>query len=105
MRIRRSVTRFFSIAVLPAMAFAAVSYFGYYAIWGERGMLALTDVEDRLGVQREQLAQLQSDRRRLEHRIQLMRPGSVDNDLVEELARAQLMEGAPGQIAVPRAAH
>jgi hypothetical protein len=34
-----------------------------------------------------------------------MRPGNVDNDLVEELARAQLMEGAPGQIAVPRAAH
>jgi cell division protein FtsB len=87
------------------MAFATVSYFSYYAIWGERGMLALTDVQDRLGVQREQLAQLQSDRQRLEHRIQLMRPGSVDNDLVEELARAQLMEGAPGQIAVPRATH
>lgn len=87
------------------MAIATVSYFGYYAIWGERGMLALTDVEDRLGVQREQLAQLQSERQRLDHRIQLMRPGNVDNDLVEELARAQLMEGAPGQIAVPRATH
>jgi cell division protein FtsB len=99
------VTRFFTIAVFPAMAFAAVAYFGYYAIWGERGMLALTDTEDRLGVRREQLAQLQSDRQRLERRIQLMRPGNVDNDLVEELARAQLMEGAPGQIAVPRAAH
>jgi cell division protein FtsB len=105
MRIRRSVTRFFSIAVLPAMAIVTVSYFGYYAIWGERGILALTDVEDQLGVRREQLAQLQSDRQRLEHRIQLMRPGNVDNDLVEELARAQLMEGAPGQIAVPRATH
>jgi cell division protein FtsB len=105
MRIRRSVSRFFGIAVLPAMAFAAIAYFGYYAIWGERGMLALTDTEDRLGVRREQLAQLQSDRQRLERRIQLMRPGNVDNDLVEELARAQLMEGAPGQIAVPRSSH
>ena len=105
MRIRRSVTRVFGISVLPAIAIAIVAYFGYYAIWGERGMLALTDVDARLGVQREDLAQLQSDRQRLEHRIDLMRPGKVDNDLVEELARAQLMEGAPGQIAVPRAAH
>ena len=87
------------------MAFAIVSYFGYYTIWGERGMLALTDIDARLGVQREELAQLQANRQRLAHRIELMRPDNVDSDLVEELARAQLMEGAPGQIAVPRAAH
>ncbi|MBV9991181.1 MAG: hypothetical protein JOZ72_07790 [Alphaproteobacteria bacterium] len=39
---------------------------------------------------------------RLEHRIALMRPGAVDPDLVEELARGELMDGAPNQIAVPR---
>ena len=105
MRIRRSVTRFFGISVLPAITCAIVAYFGYYAIWGERGALALADTQARLGVQREQLDQLQSTRVHLEHRIELLRPGSIDNDLVEELARGQLMEGAPGQIAVPRAAH
>jgi cell division protein FtsB len=105
MRIRRSVTRFFGISVLPAITCAIVAYFGYHTIWGERGMLAYSDVEARLGVQHEQLAQLQSSRQRLAHRIDLMRPGNVDNDLVEELARAQLMEGAQGQIAVPRASH
>ncbi len=105
MRIRRSVTRFFGISVLPAITCAIIAYFGYYAVWGERGMLALADTQARLGVQQEQLAQLQASRQRLEHRIDLMRPGNVDNDLVEELARGQLMEGAPGQIAVPRLAH
>ena len=105
MRIRRSVTRFFGISVLPAMTCAVVAYFGYHAIWGERGMLAYSDVQARLGVQHEQLFQLRTNRQHLEHRIELMRPGQVDNDLVEELARAQLMEGAPGQIAVPRASH
>jgi len=105
MRIRRSVTRFFGISVLPAVTCAIVAYFGYHAIWGERGMLAYSDVHARLGVQHEQLDQLRAGRQRLEHRIDLMRPGKVDNDLVEELARAQLMEGAPGQIAVPRASH
>ena len=105
MRIKRSVTRFFGISVVPAITCALVAYFGYFAIWGERGLLMLSDVQARLGVQQEQLTQLQSDRQRLQRRIALMRPGNVDNDLVEELARAQLMEGAPGQIAVPRSAH
>ena len=105
MRISRSVTRFFGISVLPAITCAVVAYFGYYAIWGERGMLALADVQARSGVQHDELIVLQSNRARLEHRIGLLRPGSVDNDLVEELARGQLMEGATGQFAVPRSAH
>ena len=41
MRIRRSVTRFFSVLVIPAVTVAVVSYFGAYAIWGNRGVLAL----------------------------------------------------------------
>ncbi len=102
MRIRRSVTRFFAISVLPAITCAVIAYFGYYAVWGERGMLALSATEDRLGVERKQLAQAQDLRARLEHRIALMRPGSTDPDLIEELARDRLMIGAPGQVTVRR---
>ena len=105
MRIRRSVTRFFGLSVVPAISLAVIAYFGYYAIWGERGLLALSDVQARLGVQKEQLAQAQGARAGLEHRIYLMRPGSADTDLVEELARSQLMLGAPNQVAVPRGGH
>ena len=105
MRIRRSVTRFFALSVLPAISVAVFAYFGYYAIWGERGLLALSDVEAQLGVRREQLAQAQDARARLEHRIALMRPGSTDSDLVEELARGQFMMGGPGDIMVRRSSH
>ena len=105
MRIRRSVTRFFSVLVVPAVTVAVVTYFGGYAIWGNRGILALEDTQARLGVQQEKLAQLQDSRTRLEHRISLMEKDSADPDLVEELARGQLMDGAPNQVAVPRAAH
>lgn len=102
MRIRRSVTRFFGIAVIPAVSLAVVAYFGYYTVWGERGMLALANTEAKLDVQRAMLAQAEANRARLEHHIALMRPGSADPDLVEELARSQLMIGAPGQVAVRR---
>ena len=102
MRIRRSVTRFFGALVVPAMCTAVGAYFGYYAIWGARGALALADTEAQLGVKQEQLREIRERRIRLQHRIDLMKPGSVDPDLVEELARDQLMDGAPNQVAVPR---
>jgi len=100
MRIRRSVTRFFSYSVLPAITCAVVAYFGYYAVYGERGMLALADVNARLGVEQKALTDARDARTRLEHRISLMRAG--DPDLVEELAHKQLMIGAPNQVAMPR---
>ncbi|HKD48277.1 MAG TPA: septum formation initiator family protein [Rhizomicrobium sp.] len=102
MRIKRSVTRFFLALVLPAVSVAVVAYFGSYAIWGERGLLVLEDAQAKLGIQQEKLAQLTSERDRLARRIQLMENGHPDRDLVEELARGKLMDGAPNQVAVPR---
>ena len=63
MRIKRSVTRFFWRLMLPAVSVAVVGYFGGYAIWGERGLLALEDTQAQLGIQQEQLAQLTDDAR------------------------------------------
>lgn len=105
MRIKRSVSRFFGALILPAIAVAVVAYFGSYAIWGERGLLALEDVQARLDVQQAQLTAVKDQKARLAHRIGLMEGGQADPDLVEELARGQLMDGAPNQVAVPRNAH
>jgi cell division protein FtsB len=99
---RRSVTRFFGALVIPAVFGAAAAYFGYYAIWGTRGAVALTDVKARLAVKQEQLDAAQNQRQQLQHRIALLKPGSADPDLVQELARSQLQDGASGQVAVPR---
>ena len=100
MRIKRSVTRFFTVLILPAISLAVIGYFGAYAIWGNRGVLALEDTQAELGIRQQQLAEVQATRQRLEHRIALMTKN--DPDLVEELARTQLMDGAPNQVAVPR---
>jgi cell division protein FtsB len=102
MRIKRSVARFFALMVLPAVTVAVIGYFGGYAIWGERGVLALEDTQAQLGTAQDQLAQLTEHRARLKHRIGLMEQGTPDPDLVEELARTRLMDGAPNQVAVSR---
>ena len=105
MRIKRSVSRFFVALIVPAVSLAVVSYFGAYAIWGNRGILSLEDTQAQLGIQQQQLAELQASRAGLEHRIALMEKDGGDSDLVEELARTQLMDGGPNQVALPRAGH
>ncbi len=100
MRIRHSVSRFFGALVIPALCGAAVLYFGYYLVWGTRGLLALTDVQARLAMEQQQLADVQHDNSKLERRIKLL--GSEDADIIEEIARDQLLGATPGQVAVPR---
>ena len=105
MRIKRSVTRFFLGLVIPAISLSVAAYFGSHAIWSETGLLTLEETQARLDMQQQQLAQVSGQRARLEHRIALMAEGHPDPDLVEELARVDLMDGGPGQVAIPRTAH
>ena len=105
MRIRRSVRQFFGALAFPAIAAAVTAYFGYNLLYGQRGYMAFADAQTKLALHREQLRAAEDTRHGLEHRMRLLEPGHVDPDLVEELARIQLMDGAPGQVAVPRDSH
>ena len=105
MRIRRSVTRFFGGLIIPAISAVVIGYFTYYTVWGSRGAPELSTTDTRLAMRKELLTDLRDQRQRLQHRISLLEPGSVDPDLVQELARGQLMDGGPGQVAVPRNTH
>jgi len=57
----------FAAMVLPAILGSLV-YFGYYAIWGSRGALALQDTQ-RNSSPEEELAQLHGPACRTQHRI------------------------------------
>lgn len=99
MRIRPSIARALMWMLVPA-SMGLSAYFGTYALYSERGYVQLMTVRSQLADSRARLNQLTDKRMRLEHRIQLLKAG--DPDLVEELARGKLMDGAPGQIAIPR---
>ena len=72
--------------------------------------MVLEDTQAKLGIEQEALTETESQAAKLSHRIQLMAgespdsdPGeSPDSDLVEELARGQLMDGAPYQVSISR---
>ncbi len=80
---------------------ALLGYFAWYALKGPRGLPYL----DRLQQQQASLA-LDRDaarkaREALEARVKLMRPDSVDPDLLDQLARENLDMARPGDLVVP----
>lgn len=77
-----------------------VSYFIYHTVQGERGWLTMQRLEKEVAVAQENLSQLQKDRQSLEHRVKLMRPGSLDPDLLDEKSREMLDYSKSGDIVI-----
>lgn len=72
-----------------------ISYFVYHAITGNRGLLAFITLSQQIEQKSEELAVIRVERLNLEHRVTLMRPNSLDLDLVDEQARRLLGYAAP----------
>jgi cell division protein FtsB len=65
-------------------------YFVYHAIEGSRGWYAYLAVEEELAATEMQLVQLRTERLALEQRVRRLSDGSIDPDLLDELARRHL---------------
>jgi cell division protein FtsB len=88
--------------VVPAICAAVVAYFGYFTIWGERGLMALASTQAQLDLKVERLATVRGAREKLQHRIELLRPGHADPDLVWEVMQDQMIGAVPGEVGIPR---
>ena len=67
-----------------------VAYFVYHGIEGSRGWYAHLAVEAELAAAEAELAQLRTERLALEQRVRRLSDGSIDPDLLDELARRHL---------------
>ena len=103
MRMRRRVSRTFSVVIVPAICFAVTFYFGYAGIFGERGLNAWTETRTQLAIANHDLDVIRAKREALQHRISLLDDKAIDPDLLEEVARTVLLETRQGEVAVPRA--
>jgi cell division protein FtsB len=95
------LSRFKRLEVLVSFCcLAMLGYFGWYAFHGARGY----PYRDRLVAQLEFTTQAASDmtrqRQTIEDRVKLMRPESIDPDLLDELARRVLYVGKSNDIIV-----
>ena len=74
----------------PVAGITMVVYFAYHAIQGERGFIALGKLEHQVTSLSSDLSDLQNKRIKLEKRVALLRPDSLDPDMLEERARIVL---------------
>lgn len=70
-------------------------YFGFHLMHGDRGYFALRGINQKLAENQKQYDQLQAERIALENRVKLLRPGSLDLDMLDERARVILGAAKP----------
>jgi cell division protein FtsB len=87
-------------AALPALAFLIIANFAGYAVMGDNGVLSWGDYRRQKAERSVQLAQLEAERSRLDHRVQLLDPRNADPDLVDELVRRDLGGVRPDEVVV-----
>lgn len=65
-------------------------YFSYHLIQGERSYMRYISLNQTVQTMEKQASDLQTKRKELETRVAMMRPGSINRDLLEERARVVL---------------
>lgn len=75
---------------MPVLATVIAGYFLYHTVQGERGLFAYGTLSERVREARTDLAETRTRRETLEHSVRLLRPDSLDLDMLEERARAIL---------------
>ncbi len=76
--------------ILPATCLMLLGYFAFHAVEGDFGLFALNELKQREAALNAELSQLAMDKERLEKRVALMRPESLDPDMIDEKARKSL---------------
>ena len=88
--------------IVPAIATMFLSYFGYHAFHGEYGIYAGRAFEQRIAVLAAELDDVRDRRADLEHRVKLLRDGSLEKDMLDEYARRALNLAREDEIVIFR---
>ena len=76
--------------LIPVIGICLSVYFCYHLVAGERSYLRLVSLNAQVADTNQELVLASADRELLERKVVMMRPGSVDRDLLEEQARKVL---------------
>ncbi|WP_298821921.1 septum formation initiator family protein [uncultured Roseibium sp.] len=91
--------------ITPAIAIAALGYFGFHAMSGELGLVGRAMIERQVSELEAELADLSAERQELVARVSLLRPESLDPDMLDERARLNLNLVHETELVVLRPGH
>lgn len=86
--------------ITPALAIAALGYFGFHAMNGELGVVGRAMIERQVAELEGELQILVAERQELAARVSLLRPESLDPDMLDERARLYLNLVHPDELVV-----
>ena len=76
--------------VMPVITIAFLTYFGYHALHGEYGLVGRVRLERQAVQLEDELRALGERRDQLQRRVNLLKPDSLDQDMLDERARNNL---------------
>lgn len=85
-----TLRRYAGKVVRPVLGTLVIAYIAYHAVQGDRGLLAYFTYSQEVDRATSALEGLRESREKLAHRVALLRPESLDPDLLEERARIVL---------------
>lgn len=88
--------------ITPVIAIAALAYFGFHAMSGELGLVGRAMIEHQVTELEAELAELTAEREHLVARVSLLRPESLDPDMLDERARLNLNLVHPNELIMLR---
>ncbi len=92
---RRRFRTFLHALALYSIAGLVIGYFSVNAYTGNRGLRAKQDLDHQIAQLDGELDAVKAERSRWEHSVVLLRPESIDPDLLDERARALLNYADP----------
>lgn len=91
--------------ITPAIAIAALGYFGFHAMNGELGLVGRAIIERQVSELESELELLTAERQDLYARVSQLRPASLDPDMLDERARLNLNLVHQNELVVLRPGH
>lgn len=93
------VKRKFDLIVM-LVCMGLLGYFGWHGYYGPRSFDHRDALAAKAGALDLKVAAIRGEREALERKVTLMRPQSIDPDMLDELARSTLDFGKPGELVV-----
>ncbi|MDE1147764.1 MAG: septum formation initiator family protein [Azospirillaceae bacterium] len=97
---RSALNRALRQVVGPVVGASVVAYFAYHTVQGERGLMALTQLQTQVTEAKATLDQVRDEREAMERRARLLRPDNLDPDMLEEEARKVLDFTRPDDLVI-----
>lgn len=80
-------SKFTKKTIFNTVILVMLLYFVFHAIYGSRGIIAYFKLQSELESSHKKLELLRAERLEIENKTKLLRPGSLDKDMLDETTR------------------